>query len=71
MKVRVSEHQGVLLRTYKHSKETLSTSVRDHMLDCNHIVAWDDFKVLGRESNHWPLEIKENLFIKEINKKFA
>ena len=35
-----------------------------HMLDCNHIVAWDDFKVLGRESNHWLLEIKESLFIK-------
>ena len=25
----------------------MSTSVRDHMLDCNHVVAWDDFKVLG------------------------
>ena len=71
MKVRVSEHQGVLLRTCKHLKETLSTSVRDHMLDCNHIVTWDDCKVLGRESNHWPLEIKASLFIKEINKKFA
>ena len=52
MKVRVSEHQGVSPRTGKHLKGTLSTSVRDHMLDCNHIVAWDDFKVLGRESNH-------------------
>ena len=64
MKVRVSEHQGVSPRTGKHLKGTLSTSVRDHMLDCNHIVAWDDFKVLGRESNHWLLEIKESLFIK-------
>ena len=45
-------------------KGTLSTSVRDHMLNCNHVVAWDDFKVLGRESNHWLLEIKESLFIK-------
>ena len=64
MKVRVSEHQGVSPRTGKHLKGTLSTSVRDHMLDCNHVVAWDDFKVLGRESNHWLLEIKESLFIK-------
>ena len=64
MKVRVSEHQGVSPRTGKHLKGTLSTSVRDHMLDCNHMVAWDDFKVLGRESNHWLLEIKESLFIK-------
>ena len=34
------------------------------MLDCNHIVAWYDFKLLGREPNHWILEIKKSLFIK-------
>ena len=64
MKVRVSEQQGLSHRTGKHLKGTLSTSVRDHILDCNHGVAWDDFKVLGKESNHWLLEIKESLFIK-------
>ena len=64
MKVRVSEHQGVPPRTGKHLKGTLAASVRDHMLDWNHMVPWDDFKVLGRECNHWLLEIKENLFIK-------
>ena len=64
MKVRVLEHQGISPPTGKRLKGTWSTSVRDHMLDCNHIVAWDDFKVLGRESNHWLLEIKESLFIK-------
>ena len=65
MKARVSEHQGVSPQTGKHIIGTLSTSVRDHMLSCNHVVAWDDFKVLGRESNHWLLEIKESLFIKK------
>ena len=60
----VSEHQGVSPRTGKHLKGTLSASVRDHMLDCNHIIAWDDFKVLEREFNHWLLEIKKSLFIK-------
>ena len=64
LKVRVSEHQGVSSLTVKHLKGILSTSVRDHMLDCNHVVAWDDFKVLGKESNHWLREIKESLFIK-------
>ena len=64
MKVRVSEHQGVSPQTGKHLKGTLSTSVRDHMLDCNHIVTWDDFKVLGRKSNHWLLQIQESSFIK-------
>ena len=52
MKAMVSEHQGVSPRAGKHLKGTLSTSVRDPVLDCNHIVAWDDFKVLRRESNH-------------------
>ena len=64
MKVRVSEHQAVSPRTGKQLKGTLSTSVRNATLDCNHTVALDDFKVLGRESNHWLLEIKKSLFIK-------
>ena len=34
---------------HEHLKGILSTYVRDHMPDCNHVVAWDDFKVLGRE----------------------
>ena len=52
MKVRISEQQGVSPQTGKRLKGTLSISMRDHMLDCNHVVAWDDFKVLGRKSNH-------------------
>ena len=64
LKVRVSEHQGVSPQTGKIFKGTLSTSVRDHMLECDHSVTWDDFKVLGRESQHWLLETKESLFIK-------
>ena len=64
MKVRPSEHQAISTRASKHLKGTLPTSVTDHMLDCNNIVAWDDFKVLSRESNQLLLEIKESLFIK-------
>ena len=64
LKVRVSEHQDVSPRTGNIVKSTLSTSVHDYMLKCDHIVTWDDFKVLGRESNHWLSEIKECLFIK-------
>ena len=64
LKVRVSEHQGVSPRTGKIVKGTLSPSIHVHMLECDHTVTWDYFKVLGRESNHWVLEIKEILFIK-------
>ena len=58
------KHQGVSPQTGKIVKGTLSTSVRDHILECDHIVTWDDFKVMERESNHWLLKIKESLFIK-------
>ena len=63
-KVRVSEHQGVSPRTSKPVKVTLSTSVRDHMLVCDHKVVHEDFKFLGNESNRYLLELKESLFIK-------
>ena len=67
MKVRVSKHQGVSPRAGKRVKGTLSTSVRDRMLDCDHRVAWEDFSIIGRESNHYLLETKESLFIKRDN----
>ena len=68
MKVRVSEHQGVSPRTGEHLKGTLSTFVKDHMLDHNHVVAWVGFRVSGRESNHWLLGIKQSLFRPSLKK---
>ena len=55
MKVQVSEHQGVSPRTGKRAKDTLSTSVRDHMLNCDHTVAWEDFSVLvkSQTTTYW------------------
>ena len=50
LKVRVSEHQGMSPGTGKIVKGTLSTSVHDHMLECDHIVTWDEFKVLGSQT---------------------
>ena len=64
LKVKVSEHQGVSPQTGKIVKGTLSTSICIHILKCDHIATWNDFKVLERESNQWLLEIKESLFIK-------
>ena len=67
MKVRISEDQGMSPRTGKRVKGTLSASVRDHMLDCDHTAAWEEFSITGRELNHYLLETKENLFIKRDN----
>ena len=57
LRVRVSEHQGVSQRTGKPAKGTLSTSVRDHMLVCDHKVVYEDFKFLGNGSNRYLLEL--------------
>ena len=67
LNVGVSEHQGVSPRTGKRVKDTLSTSVRDYMLDCDHTVAWEDFSIIGRLSIQYLSETKERLFIKRDN----
>ena len=41
MKVGVSEDKGVSPRTGQQFKGTLSTPVRDLMLNCDHTVAWE------------------------------
>ena len=63
-KVRVSEHQGISARTGKPVKGTLFTSVRDHVLVCDHKVVHEDFKFLCNVSNRYLLELKESFFIK-------
>ena len=37
------------------------------MLTCDHQVAWEDFRILQRESNRFMLELKESLFITREN----
>ena len=63
-------HHFLLLlspRTGKRVKGTLTTSSREHMLDCDHTIAWEDFSIIGRESKNYLLETKESLFIKREN----
>ena len=65
MKVRISEQQGVSPRTGKRVKGTLSTSARETMLNCNHTVTWEDFSIIGKESNHYLLETKKAFLLNE------
>lgn len=62
---RFSEHAGVSPLTGKKVKGQLSTTVRDHMLECDTIVCSNDFKVIGRDNIDSHLRIKESLFIKK------
>ena len=64
MKVRVPKHRGASPRSGKPVKGTLPTSVRDHMLFCDHQVAWEDCRILESKSNNFILALKESWFTK-------
>ena len=67
MKFRVSQRQGGPLKTGKLFKGTLSTSLKDNILNCDHAVTWEDFPIIRREWNQYLLETKEGIFIKRDN----
>lgn len=45
-------------RKDKHLKAIVSMIVRDHILNCNFVVVWEDFSIIGRWSNHYLLKTK-------------
>ena len=61
--MRVGEHSGISPLTGKKSKARKTTTVKDHMLFCNHIVSLDDFKILTSSNSEFHLKIKESLSI--------
>ena len=63
-KTRWSEHMGVSLRTGK-SIKGLRTAIRDHLLEQEHKISFDDFSFLATDSDHFRLIIKESLCIKK------
>ena len=63
VKVRFGEHSGISPLTNKRSKSKKSTTVKDHMLICNQLVSFDDFKVLASSNSEFRLKIKESLLI--------
>ena len=63
LSVTVGEHSGVSTLTGKKSKSKKSTSVKDHMLFCDHIVSVDDFKILAISDSDFHVKIKESLLI--------
>ena len=50
LNVRVGEHSGVSLLTRKMSKSKTTIAIKDHMLFCDHVVSFEDFK-LSESSN--------------------
>ena len=61
--------------TFNKVKPSAESSVRDHLLLCNHSPSFDDFTILTHGNNKFLLEIKESLLIKlikpELNKNIS
>ena len=62
---RFSEHLGLSARTGKPVRGTLVTPVREHALYCDSKPSFDDFEIIGTQSNgnNFLLELKESIFI--------
>ena len=57
------EHSGVSPLTGKKLKSKKSTTVKDHMFFCDHIVSIDDIKILATSDSDFHVKVKESLLI--------
>ena len=66
LKVRSGEHIGISPLTFKKTKPSKESTIRDHLLNCNNIPSFEEFTILTNGNNKFDLEIKESLLIKLI-----
>ena len=64
LKVRCGEHIGISPLTFKKTKPSTESAIRDHLLNCNNISSFEEFTILANGKNKFVLEIKERLLIK-------
>ena len=64
LKIRSREHIGIFPLTFKNVNLTTESSIRDHLLFCNHDPSFDDFTTLVQRTNKFLFETKESLLIK-------
>ena len=69
LNIRVGEPSDVSPLTRKKSKAKTTAAVKDHMLFCDHIVSFEDFKILAGSNLKFHLKIKGSLLIvHELNR---
>ena len=64
LKVRSGEHIGISPLTFKKTKPSKESAIRDHLLNCNNIPSFEEFTILANGNNKLVLEIKESLLVK-------
>ena len=63
LKVRSGEHIGISTLTFKKTKPSKESTVRDHFLNCNNIPSFKEFTILVNGYNKFVLEMKKSLLI--------
>ena len=75
LKVRSGKHIRISPLTFKKTKPSVESAIRDHLLNCNNILFFEEFTILTNENNKFDLEIKESLLVKRdrviLNKKIS
>ena len=64
LKVRSREHIGISPLTFKKTKPSKESAIREHFLNCNNISSFEEFTILTNKNKKFDLEIKEILLIK-------
>ena len=64
LKVRSGEYIGISPWTFKKTKPSKESAIRDHLLNCNNTPSFEEFTILTNGNNKFDLEIKESLLIK-------
>ena len=64
LKVRSGKHIGISPLTFKKTKTSRESVIRDHLWNCNNILSFEEFTILTNRNNKFVLEIKESLLIK-------
>ena len=64
LKVRSGEHIEISPLTFRKGKPSKETAIRDHLLNCNNILSFDEFTILAYRNHKYILKIKESLLIK-------
>ena len=64
LKVRSGAQIGISPLTFKKTKPSKNSAIRDHLLNCNSIPFFEEFTILTNGDNKFVFEIKESLPIK-------
>ena len=60
---RSGEHIGISPPTFKKTKPSKESSMRDHLLECDNNPYLDEFTILAHGNKKYLLEIKESILI--------